>query len=41
MVKKGQFSAPWDMNNVVDKLEAVKCKKFYYVKEGHHLDIIH
>ena len=21
MVKKGQFSAPWDMNNVVAKLE--------------------
>ena len=40
MVKKGQFSAPWDMNNVVDKLEAVKCNKILFVKEELHLDII-
>ncbi len=34
MVKKGQFSAPWDMNNVVDKLEAVECHKILLCERG-------
>ena len=28
-VKKGQFLAPWDMSNVVFKLEKVNVKKYY------------
>ena len=27
MVKKGQFSAPWDMNNVVEKLISANCER--------------
>ena len=34
MVKKGQFSAPWDMNNVVNKLEATNCKKILLCERG-------
>ena len=34
MVKKGQFAAPWDMNNVVDKLEAVQCNKILLCERG-------
>ena len=26
-IKKGQFLAPWDMKNVVKKLESFGCKK--------------
>ena len=34
MVKKGQFAAPWDMNNVVDKLEAAQCNKILLCERG-------
>ncbi len=34
MVKKGQFSAPWDMNNVVAKLVSVKCDKILLCERG-------
>ena len=34
MVKKGQFAAPWDMNNIVDKLEATKCNKILLCERG-------
>ncbi len=34
MVKKGQFAAPWDMNNVVNKLEAVQCNKILLCERG-------
>ncbi len=34
MVKKGQFAAPWDMNNVVSKLEAAKCYKILLCERG-------
>ena len=34
MVKKGQFSAPWDMNNIVNKLEATKCNKILLCERG-------
>ena len=34
MVKKGQFAAPWDMNNVVSKLEAAKCNKILLCERG-------
>jgi 2-dehydro-3-deoxyphosphooctonate aldolase (KDO 8-P synthase) len=33
-VKKGQFLAPWDMKNVVDKLEAVGCERVALVERG-------
>jgi len=29
-VKKGQFMAPWDMKNVIDKLSQSGCKKFTF-----------
>ena len=34
MVKKGQFSAPWDMQNVVNKLEATGCRKILLCERG-------
>ena len=33
-VKKGQFLSPWDMKNVVDKLESVGCKKILLTDRG-------
>lgn len=33
-VKKGQFLSPWDMKNVVDKLEEVGCKKILLTERG-------
>lgn len=33
-VKKGQFLAPWDMKNVVTKLEATGCKDFFFTERG-------
>ena len=33
-VKKGQFLAPWDMQNVVDKLESTGCDKIALVERG-------
>ena len=40
MVKKGQFLAPWEMTNVIKKLEVAGCEKLYYVKEEHRLATI-
>ena len=34
MVKKGQFSAPWDMDNVVEKLKSAKCNKILLCERG-------
>ena len=34
MVKKGQFAAPWDMENVVAKLEATNCNKILLCERG-------
>ncbi|MCF7983330.1 MAG: 3-deoxy-8-phosphooctulonate synthase [Thiohalocapsa sp.] len=33
-VKKGQFMAPWDMNNVVEKLESTGCERITLVERG-------
>lgn len=33
-VKKGQFLAPWDVKNIVDKLEAVGCKNILLTERG-------
>lgn len=33
-VKKGQFLAPWDVKNVVEKLEYVGCKDYYITERG-------
>jgi 2-dehydro-3-deoxyphosphooctonate aldolase (KDO 8-P synthase) len=33
-VKKGQFLAPWDMKNVVEKLESVGCERIALVERG-------
>ena len=33
-VKKAQFLAPWDMKNVVNKLEESKCKEIYLTERG-------
>ena len=33
-VKKGQFMAPWDMKNVVDKLSQSGCKKALLTERG-------
>ena len=33
-VKKGQFLAPWDMKNVVDKLKESQCKKILLTDRG-------
>jgi 2-dehydro-3-deoxyphosphooctonate aldolase (KDO 8-P synthase) len=33
-VKKGQFLAPWDMQNVVEKLESTGCDKLALVERG-------
>ena len=34
MVKKGQFSAPWDIKNTVDKLLSVECNKILLCERG-------
>jgi len=33
-VKKGQFLAPWDMKNVIEKLESVGCKNILLTERG-------
>jgi 2-dehydro-3-deoxyphosphooctonate aldolase (KDO 8-P synthase) len=33
-VKKGQFMAPWDMRNVIDKLEEAGCKEILLCDRG-------
>ena len=33
-VKKGQFLAPWDMQNVVDKIESTGCEKILLTERG-------
>ncbi len=33
-VKKGQFLSPWDMQNVVEKLESVGCRKILLTDRG-------
>ena len=33
-VKKGQFIAPWDIQNIVDKLESVQCEKILLTERG-------
>lgn len=33
-VKKGQFLAPWDMKNVVKKLESAGCQEIYLCERG-------
>lgn len=33
-VKKGQFMAPWDMANIVDKLESVDCNRILLTDRG-------
>lgn len=33
-VKKGQFMAPWDMGNVVDKLSSQGCKNILLIERG-------
>ena len=34
-VKKGQFMAPWDMQNVIDKLSQSGCKKILLTERGY------
>ena len=34
MVKKGQFLAPWEMDNIVNKLKKADVIKLFYVKEN-------
>ncbi|HLD75236.1 MAG TPA: 3-deoxy-8-phosphooctulonate synthase [Bdellovibrionota bacterium] len=33
-IKKGQFMAPWDMKNVVEKVESVGCQKLFLTERG-------
>lgn len=33
-VKKGQFMAPWDVQNIADKLRSVGCKNFFFTERG-------
>lgn len=33
-VKKGQFMAPWDVKNIADKLESVRCENFLFTERG-------
>ena len=33
-IKKGQFLAPWDMKNVVKKLESFGCKRILLTDRG-------
>lgn len=33
-VKKGQFLAPWDMRNVVEKLQVAGCRELYLTERG-------
>ncbi|HRQ90211.1 MAG TPA: 3-deoxy-8-phosphooctulonate synthase, partial [Bacteroidia bacterium] len=33
-VKKGQFLAPWDVQNITDKLEAFGCSQYFITERG-------
>ena len=33
-VKKGQFMAPWDVQNIADKLLSIGCKNFFFTERG-------
>jgi 2-dehydro-3-deoxyphosphooctonate aldolase (KDO 8-P synthase) len=33
-IKKGQFLAPWDMKNIVDKMEGFECETFLLCERG-------
>ncbi len=33
-VKKGQFLAPWDVKNIIEKIESVGCKKILLTERG-------
>lgn len=33
-VKKGQFMAPWDMKNIIEKIESVGCEKILLTERG-------
>jgi 2-dehydro-3-deoxyphosphooctonate aldolase (KDO 8-P synthase) len=33
-VKKGQFMAPWDVQNIADKLRSVGCQNFFFTERG-------
>lgn len=33
-VKKGQFLAPWDLENIAEKLEAYGCRDYYFTERG-------
>lgn len=33
-VKKGQFLAPWDVSNIVDKLKAFGCENYFITERG-------
>jgi 2-dehydro-3-deoxyphosphooctonate aldolase (KDO 8-P synthase) len=33
-VKKGQFMAPWDVRNIAEKLQSVKCQDFFFTERG-------
>src|SRR5439155_8692524 len=33
-VKKGQFLAPWDVNNIAEKLRALDCERFIFTERG-------
>jgi 2-dehydro-3-deoxyphosphooctonate aldolase (KDO 8-P synthase) len=33
-VKKGQFMAPWDVQNIADKLRSVGCENFFFTERG-------
>lgn len=33
-VKKGQFMAPWDVQNIAEKLNTVKCSNFLFTERG-------
>jgi 2-dehydro-3-deoxyphosphooctonate aldolase (KDO 8-P synthase) len=33
-VKKGQFMAPWDVQNIADKMQSRGCKNFFFTERG-------
>ncbi len=33
-VKKGQFMAPWDVKNIAEKLQSVRCQNFLFTERG-------
>ena len=33
-VKKGQFMAPWDVQNIADKLRSVGCENYFFTERG-------